>query len=113
VDGQQAEQLLTAQRDAAQSRAASMTAELAQLAAASADSNLDDEHDPEGSTIAFERAQLSALLGQARSQLEAIDAAFVRLAAGEYGYCEECGEAIVDARLSAVPLARRCIRCAS
>jgi hypothetical protein len=30
------------------------------------DSNVDDEHDPEGSTIAFERSQSDALLRQSR-----------------------------------------------
>jgi hypothetical protein len=30
-----------------------------EMVAASRDSNADDEHDPEGATIAFERAQLS------------------------------------------------------
>ena len=36
----------------------------AEVVAASVDSNADDEHDPEGATIAFERQQLSALTAQ-------------------------------------------------
>ena len=45
------------------------------IVAAALDSNLDDEHDPEGATIAFERAQVDALMGQARHRLQEVDAA--------------------------------------
>ncbi|MEU8610701.1 DnaK-like suppressor protein, partial [Actinoplanes sp. NPDC048791] len=43
--------------------------ELHELFAASRSSNADDEHDPEGSTIAFERAQLTALLAAGRRRI--------------------------------------------
>ena len=82
------------------------------MVAASRDTNADDEHDPEGATIAFERSQLGALVRQARAHLAEIDAAEDRLAAGSYGTCEGCGSAIGDARLEARPVARTCIRCA-
>ncbi len=39
--------------------------------------------------------------------------ALTRLDAGTFGRCERCGRSIGKARLSAVPYARRCIRCAS
>ncbi len=45
------------------------------------DSNVDDEHDPEGATIAFELSQASALLKQSSAGLDQIDAALARLAA--------------------------------
>jgi DnaK suppressor protein len=80
---------------------------------ASADSNADDEHDPEGSTIAFERSQLKALIHQAEHHLEDIEDAQKRLAAGRYGRCETCGRPISAARLEARPAARTCINCAS
>jgi DnaK suppressor protein len=73
----------------------------------------DDEHDPEGATIAFERAQLAALLHQARSRLADLDQALARLAEGSYGICERCGQPIAPARLAARPAARTCIACAS
>ena len=76
---------------------------------ASADSNADDEHDPEGSTIAFERAQVVALIGQAEQRLTEIDAAKARLAAGTYGICEVCSEPIAVGRLEARPTARTCV----
>lgn len=73
----------------------------------------DDEHDPEGATIAFERAQLSALLDQARTRLGELDQALERLSTGRYGMCERCGQPIAPARLAARPAARTCIACAS
>ena len=38
---------------------------------ASQDTNADDEHDPEGATIAFERSQVGALVRQAEEHLAA------------------------------------------
>jgi DnaK suppressor protein len=73
----------------------------------------DDEHDPEGATIAFERAQLAALLDQAQSHLAGLDQALSRLREGRYGRCERCGQPIAPARLAARPAARTCITCAS
>jgi DnaK suppressor protein len=73
----------------------------------------DDEHDPEGATIAFERAQLAALLDQAQSHLAELDQALARLEQGSYGICERCGQPIAPARLAARPAARTCIACAA
>ena len=80
--------------------------------AAAAGSNLDDEHDPEGSTVAFERAQLAALQAQARHHLSEVAAALHRLDIGEYGICQRCGTAIPGQRLAALPAARHCVSCA-
>ncbi|TQL47234.1 TraR/DksA family transcriptional regulator [Homoserinimonas aerilata] len=77
------------------------------------DSNSDDEHDPEGSTLAFERSQSDALLQQSRQRLADIDAALGRLDDGSFGVCERCGRPIAEARLEARPYARLCIDCAS
>jgi RNA polymerase-binding transcription factor DksA len=73
----------------------------------------DDEHDPEGATLAFEREQLAALLAAACSELDEIDAALARLADGSYGRCLRCGGPIASGRLQVRPNATRCIRCAS
>ncbi len=72
----------------------------------------DDEHDPEGATVAFERQHVAALLEQARSRLASVEAALRKLDAGEYGTCEVCGEPIGAQRLAARPVAVTCIRCA-
>jgi DnaK suppressor protein len=84
----------------------------ADVVAAAQNDNADDEHDPEGSTIAFERQQAAALLDKARrSRTETIEA-MDRLAAGGYGLCSSCGTPIGAERLVARPNARTCIACA-
>lgn len=80
---------------------------------AAADVATDDEHDPEGHTIAFERQQTAALLRGAESRLEEIDLAISRLEAGEYGTCETCGRSIPAERLDALPATRHCVSCAA
>jgi DnaK suppressor protein len=92
-------------------RLAGLTGDFDGVVAASRDSNPDDEHDPEGATIAFERSQLAALVRQARDQLAEIDAALDRLDAGTYGVCESCGDPIAADRLDARPVARTCMGC--
>ena len=83
-----------------------------EIVAASRDSNADDEHDPEGATIAFERQQVVALVEQLERTRTDIERAIALHAAGRYGSCERCGDPIGDARLQARPTARTCIGCA-
>ena len=72
----------------------------------------DDEHDPEGTTIAYERAQVSAMLAQARDDLVALDAALDRLGNGTIETCSVCGGPIAFERLLALPGVRTCVKCA-
>lgn len=74
---------------------------------------VDDEHDPEGSSTAFERAHVAALLAQAREHLADLDLARERWERGDYGRCTGCGEPIPRARLEARPAATTCVRCAA
>jgi DnaK suppressor protein len=104
---------LLALRAEAEERLASLTGDYDSIVAASRDDNADDEHDPEGATIAFERAQVGALAAQVRQSLAEIDAALARLDAGVYGVCERCGAAIPEGRLEVRPTARTCVPCAS
>lgn len=104
---------LEAEREQTLGRLASLTEEFDAVVAASRDTNADDEHDPEGATIAFERSQVASLARQARVHLAEIDAAAWRLDAGTYGTCEGCGDPIGEGRLEARPTARSCIRCAA
>ncbi len=104
---------LAAERLRAVQRLESLTHDFEGVMAASRDTNADDEHDPEGATIAFERSQVGALARQVRHHLEEIDAALTRVEAGTYGSCEVCGSPIGEERLSARPTARACIRCAT
>jgi len=83
-----------------------------EIVAASRDTNADDEHDPEGATIAFERAQVDALARRARHHLDEVVAAIRRLDLGTYGTCETCGRPIPADRLTARPTARTCVSCA-
>jgi DnaK suppressor protein len=99
-------------RAGAEADAATLARDLEALFAASRDSNADDEHDPEGATIGFERAQLSALLAAARERIVEVDDALGRVDSATYGACEGCGEPIAAERLAVRPFARRCIACA-
>ncbi|UFR07462.1 TraR/DksA C4-type zinc finger protein [Streptomyces sp. Go40/10] len=74
---------------------------------------IDDEHDPDGASTAFERAHVAALLSQARDHLNDLDRALERLERGDYGRCEQCGEPIPTERLEVRPAAKTCVRCAS
>ncbi|WP_328417545.1 TraR/DksA C4-type zinc finger protein [Micromonospora sp. NBC_00389] len=96
-----------------EAQAAAMDGDLRSLFEASRSSNADDEHDPEGSTIAFERAQLTAVLEAARRRLAELDVALQRVNAGTYGVCERCSRPIPAERLVARPSARTCVACAS
>ncbi|MGB3829336.1 MAG: hypothetical protein WA962_11225, partial [Ornithinimicrobium sp.] len=80
------------ERAALCARVSGMGEDMALLIEASRDSNADDEHDPEGQTIAFERAQLASLTKQAREHLSEIDAAIERVAGGTYGVCDVCDQ---------------------
>ncbi len=108
-----ARELLTAERAQAVRRAAALEREFAQLAEAASAGGTDDEHDPEGATLAFERQHTAALLEQAQEQIAAIDAALGRLAEGRYGVCDRCGQPIGEDRLAARPAALTCVRCAA
>lgn len=105
--------LLEDERRVALRRLASLTDDYDGVVAASKDTNADDEHDAEGVTIAFERAQVDALVRQAKEHLAEIEAAVERMDVGTYGTCERCGRPIGDERLEARPSARLCIECAS
>ena len=107
------EHRLRADRAAAAGRVSALERDVARIVEASEGSNADDEHDPEGATIAFERAQAGALLDGARRRVAELDAALERLAAGRYGSCDSCGAPIAPGRLEARPSATTCITCAS
>ncbi|MGO4663752.1 TraR/DksA C4-type zinc finger protein [Terrabacter sp. 2TAF16] len=100
---------LTADRATEVERITGLRREFTEVVEASAANIADDEHDPEGSTIAYERTQIGALIEQAERHLVEIDAALQRIADGGYGRCEVCGEAIPDERLRARPTARTCM----
>ncbi len=102
---------LSAELARARARLAALTRDFDAVVAASQAN--DDEHDPEGSTNAFERQHLAALIEAARGQLGDIGAALGRLDEGRYGRCARCGQPIGAGRLRARPVAVTCISCAA
>jgi DnaK suppressor protein len=106
-------ELLLAGQARARERVAALEREFAGLSEAASSAGTDDEHDPEGATLAFERQHAAALLEAARQQMAAVDAALRRLEAGRYGVCDRCAQPIGVDRLAARPAATTCIRCAA
>ncbi|MGN6250902.1 MAG: TraR/DksA family transcriptional regulator [Marmoricola sp.] len=102
---------LDAERSRTLERLAALQRDFAQIVSASQGSNADDEHDPEGATIAFERSQVQALIDQARRRLAELDRALDD-DTGDYGTCRTCGRPIDPARLEVRPGATQCVACA-
>jgi DnaK suppressor protein len=103
---------LLAERARACWQAAALDRELAGIAGAAGEPGTDDEHDPEGATLAFERQHTASLLTRALERIAEIDAAIGRLDDGTYGTCTRCGQLVGEGRLAARPMAAACIRCA-
>lgn len=103
--------------DAAQERTARQIASLESIVAAIVEGSelvsTDDEHDPEGATIAYERAQAGALLRQARADRDALAVTRHQLEMGRHLVCEVCGRDIDLERVAALPTTARCVTCAT
>lgn len=102
---------VAADRERTLGRIAGLERDLGRLLQATADSP-DDEHDPEGATIGFERAQVTSLLAAAHAHLAELDAASARPRTGDVGTCGRCGGPIGVERLEARPTTEVCVRCA-
>jgi RNA polymerase-binding transcription factor DksA len=113
VDGETTAARLHEERRRVAEQVDALQTEFDAIVSASEFTASDDEHDPDGATIGFERAQASALLDRAQRRLEALDRALARLDAGTYGRCERCGAAIAPERLEALPDATECVHCAA
>ncbi len=105
--------MLGAERAEASTLIESMRARLAAVVDAAVDEHADDEHDPEGSTLAFERGQLVSQIERSTTRITEIDAAMARLDDGTYGRCLHCGREISEVRLEALPATGVCITCAA
>ena len=105
---------LTAGRDRALDRIAELERQFAAIVTSASEGSAggDDEHDPEGATIAFERQHIAALAAQARAHLAEIDAALGKIESGKYEICDICGGPIGAERLAARPASLICVRCA-
>ena len=61
----------------------------------------------------FEQEFTLSLMQSEGGTLEQIEVALERIEDGTYGQCEECGGRIPKQRLTAVPYATMCVKCAS
>lgn len=113
MDEVEARRRLRAERADVAARLRDLGVSFEDIVDAARDSNLDDEHDPEGTTIAAERSLVSSLARSSERHLAEVDAALERLAAGTYGRCVRCGGPIAADRLDARPSTPVCIGCAS
>lgn len=103
---------LDEERRLAEGQISAMSAQLGEIIESSQYVSTDDEHDPDGSTVAFERSKISALLSHSRTRLAEVASALERLESGSYGRCETCNQPIPSERLLARPVARHCLPCA-
>lgn len=108
----QARARLLEERAAIARRLGGLGAAFDDIVEAARDSNLDDEHDTEGSTIAAERSLVSSLSRDAAQRLTAIEQALSRIDDGSYGVCLSCRVEIPDDRLDVLPAATLCTPCA-
>lgn len=107
------EELLTAERESTRAQIAALSRDFDEFVETSETDPPDDEHDPEGATIAWERMQTAALLDSAREHLAALDDALERLHRDDFGVCASCGKPIAVERLMARPTTRTCVTCAA
>lgn len=106
-------ELLAEEQQRTEARIAALSRDFDDIVEGAAMANIDDEHDAEGSTIGFERSQITALLQQARAHQAELAWARERLDRGTYGRCEGCGGPIGLERLRVVPTATTCVACAA
>ncbi len=104
-------ELLAAERADTLARLSGLEREFAGIVESSGSAGTDDEHDPEGATVGYERARVASLLAAARARLTRLDQAADRLEAGAYGACGRCGRPIPIERLVAHPAAVTCVAC--
>ena len=71
-----------------------------------------DTNFADSSQVTAERGEADRLAADLQESLVDVDDALRRLAEGSYGLCERCGRPISEARLEAMPTARRCLDCA-
>ncbi|MFE9560143.1 TraR/DksA family transcriptional regulator [Streptomyces sp. NPDC006487] len=103
---------LAADRDDTLHRMAALGRDFDGIVAANALVAVDDEHDPEGASTAFERAHVASLMARAHDHLDELDQALERLEGGDYGQCMGCGAVIPPERLEIRPAATTCVSCA-
>jgi len=89
--------------------------QLAQVAAATKPVALDQQSVGRVSRIDAIQQQQMALANQQQSTriVKQVERALQRIANGEFGFCQHCGEPITFARLQVQPFADLCLNCQS
>lgn len=99
-----------------------LRAELAELQEASAATSGDRRPVALDQQSVGRLSRMDALIGQAmaagvdtrrHARIRAIEAALVRLAEDEFGFCTSCGDFIGERRLDLDPTIARCVECVS
>ena len=72
-----------------------------------------DQDFEEQATQAENDEVLDGLGNAARTEIEKVKQAIVRIDKGQYGLCQVCGKPISKERLKAIPYSSMCIKCAS
>ena len=99
-------------RDRLMDRRESLVGQVQQAELYSRERDAEATQDPaDMAANAYTKELLMSMSTNDRQLLESIDAALFRIADGDYGKCDHCGEPIQDKRLEAVPWARHCLRC--
>ena len=110
-DPADARRWIAARRDAVLERLADVEARLADVRTSRAEWT-DEEHDPEGFALTFEWQQAEGSRAALQAELDELDLAIARVAAGSYGLCESCGLPIPHAQLELRPARTTCVSCA-
>ncbi|MCU4184739.1 TraR/DksA C4-type zinc finger protein [Acidiferrimicrobium sp. IK] len=108
---------VAALRNALETERAALRRELNELGALDGTGALDyDANFADSSQVNAERGETGALVAKLRSGLDDVELALAKLdgtATPAYGICERCGQPIAEARLEAMPTARRCVTCSA
>ncbi len=108
---------VSALRTALEAERSSLRDELSELGALDGTGALEyDANFADSSQVNAERGETGVLVAKLRSGLEDVELALAKLdgtATPAYGICERCAQPIAEARLEAMPSARRCVTCSA
>ena len=95
-----------------QEKKATLSAELAKTRSAEEETTEESTQDIADKAVSsYTREFLYSLTDGERHTLLRIDDALLRIDAGTYGFCVNCGTAMTEKRLNAVPWAPYCLDC--
>lgn len=100
-------------RSALETERDGLRAQLDSLGFGSTTGDYYDANFADSSQVTAERGEAEALAATLSETLADVERALDKLDTGAFGQCEVCSQPIGEARLDAMPTARRCITCAS